>query len=143
LPHTNSHPQKLTANLAAAWKTAILPKFLSQEGTIALPRFKLEYATKLKPILQAMGMRLPFEESADFSRMSSSRLYVDEVKQMSFIEVNEEGTEAAAVTLGTMKTTAILQPTKPFEMIVDRPFLFLIEDNLTHSLLFMGVIVEP
>ena len=143
LPHTNSHPQKLTANLAAAWKTAILPKFLSQEGTIALPRFKLEYATKLKPILQAMGMRLPFEESADFSRMSSSRLYVDEVKQMSFVEVNEEGTEAAAVTLGTMKTTAILQPTKPFEMIVDRPFLFLIEDNLTHSLLFMGVIVEP
>ena len=144
LPHTNSSLDKLTANLdAAAWKNTVLPKFLSQEGTVALPRFKLEYSIKLKPILQAMGMKLPFEEAADFSRMSSSRLYVDEVKQMSFVEVNEEGTEAAAVTLGGMKMTAVREPTKPFEMIVDHPFLFLIEDNLTHSILFMGVIVDP
>lgn len=144
LPQTNSSLEKLVANLdGAAWKNTILPKFVSREGTIALPRFKLDYGVQLKPILQAMGMKLPFDRSADFSKMSATPLYLDEVKQKSFVEVNEEGTEAAAVTLGGMKATSIGPGPKPFEMIVDRPFLFLIEDNLTHSILFLGVVVEP
>ena len=65
------------------------------------------------------------------------------MKHKSFVEVNEEGTEAAAVTTAAMKMTSVRQPTPPFQMIVDRPFLFVIEDNLTNAILFMGVVYEP
>ena len=144
LPQTNSTPEKILTDLdAAKWKNAMLPKFTSREGTIALPRFKVEYGVQLKPALQALGMKLPFSQNADFSKMSSTSLYLDEVKQKSYVEVNEEGTEAAAVTIGGMKATAVHAPTKPFEMIVDRPFILLIEDNLTKTLLFLGIIVDP
>jgi serpin B len=57
--------------------------------------------------------------------------------------VNEEGTEAAAVTVGIIRATAILRPQEPFEMIVDRPFLFVIVDDQTKSILFMGVVYAP
>jgi len=144
LTQTNSTPEKILTDLdAAKWKNAMLPKFTSREGTIALPRFKVEYGVQLKPMLQEMGMKLPFSQNADFSKMSSTSLYLDEVKQKSYVEVNEEGTEAAAVTIGGMKATAVHAPTKPFEMIVDRPFILLIEDNLTKTVLFLGIIVEP
>ena len=66
-----------------------------------------------------------------------------EVKHKSFAEVNEEGAEAAAVTQGVMKLTSVRQPTPPFEMVVDRPFLIVIEDNLTNVILFVGVVSDP
>jgi serpin B len=75
--------------------------------------------------------------------MADEPLFVSEVKQKSFIEVNEEGTEAAAVTTVVMHSLAIREPMKPFEMIVDRPFLFVIGDDQTKSILFMGVICDP
>jgi len=65
------------------------------------------------------------------------------VKQKSFVEVNEEGTEAAAVTTVVMQATAVFRPEKPFEMIVDRPFFFVIGDDSTKSILFMGAIYDP
>jgi serine protease inhibitor len=144
LPQTNSSLEKLLASFdGSSWRNVILPKFTSQEGMIALPRFKLEYEVKLKQMLRAMGMKLAFERSADFSGMSSTALYVDEVKQMSFVEVNEEGTEAAAVTVGGIKATSVRVEPKPFQMIVDRPFLFLIHDMQTSSVLFLGALSEP
>jgi serpin B len=78
-------------------------------------------------------MRQAFAVGADFSAMAEEPLFVSKVKQKSFVEVNEEGTEAAAV----------FRPVKPFEMIVDRPFLFVIADDQTKSVLFMGVIYDP
>jgi serpin B len=74
--------------------------------------------------------------------MSDESLEVSEVKQKSYVEVNEEGTEAAAVTTGIMQTTAILQPQPPFEMVVDRPFFFVIVENRTQSVLFMGALTD-
>jgi len=69
---------------------------------------------------------------------------VSEVKQKSFVEVNEEGTEAAAVTMVVMAGSAApMNPPKPFEMIVDRPFFFVIADERTQSILFMGLISDP
>ncbi len=87
-----------------------------------------------------MGMALPFSHSADFSGMSSRPLYLSAVKHKSFVEVNEEGTEAAAATVAVMRPMAMRPVAPPFEMVVDRPFLFVIADNLTRAILFMGVV---
>jgi len=145
LPATNSSLEKVLGDLdAGSWQNTILPRFGSREGGVILPRFKLDYGVDLKPPLMALGMKLLFAPgSADLSRMSAAPLYVDEVKQKSFVAVNEEGTEAAAVTVGTVAVTSVHQPQKPFEMIVDRPFLFLICDNQSKVILFMGLVFEP
>jgi serpin B len=138
LPNTSSSPAKLLASM----DNNIVPGFRDREGTVALPRFKLEYDVVLNDPLQALGMRHAFDD-ADFSGMASERLFVSKVKQKSFVEVNEEGTEAAAVTTVGMKSSAIMEQPKPFEMIVDRPFFFIIGDQETQSILFMGVVYEP
>jgi serine protease inhibitor len=65
------------------------------------------------------------------------------VKHKSFIEVNEEGTEAAAATVAVMRPTSVQPAARPFEMLVDRPFLFVIADNQTQAILFLGVVFEP
>jgi serpin B len=87
-------------------------------------------------------MILPFSMAADFSGMASRRQFVSAVKHKSFVEVNEEGTEAAAATVAVMTLTA-MPPMRPFEMIVDRPFLFVIADNVTHAILFVGLVYDP
>lgn len=144
LPATNSSPTKLLADLnGETWSNKILPGFHDCKGTLALPRFKLDYDVLLNDPLKALGMKSAFTSDADFSAMADEPLFVSEVKQKSFVEVNEEGTEAAAVTTVTMRAMAIMEPLKPFEMIVDRPFLFIIGDNRTQSILFMGVIYDP
>ena len=143
LPNTNSSlAMLLTRFNTTSERNKMLARFLEQEGTLSLPRCKLEYSVKLNDSLQALGMRRAFHD-ADFSAMSNEPLEVSEVRQKSYIEVNEEGTEAAAVTTGIMQATAILRPRPPFEMVVDRPFFFVIEDNQTQSILFMGVVSDP
>jgi len=143
LPGTNSSPAKLLSGFdGGAWRNKILPEFRDREGTLTFPRFKLDYDVVLNDPLEALGMRHAFED-ADFSAMADERLFVSEVKQKSFVEVNEEGTEAAAVTTVTMRAEVVQMPVKPFEMIVDRPFMFLIGDDQTQSILFMGVVFDP
>ena len=103
-----------------------------------LPKFKLEYGVDLIPPLQAMGMKTVFGDLGDFSGIGSVGIY--RVRQKTFIEVKEEGTEAAAVTsVGMAPSGTLLPPSNPFQMIVDRPFLFLIEDQQTGMILFTGV----
>jgi serpin B len=119
-----------------------MPRFHERSGTILLPRFRLNYDVELKKSLAALGMRLAFGD-ADFSAMSFTQLFLSAVKHKSFVEVNEEGTEAAAATMAGMLGCSLQDWTKPFRMIVDRPFLFVIQDNLTRSILFMGSVVEP
>jgi len=144
LPDTNSSPTKLLTGFNAdSWRDKILPRFQDKAGTLALPRFKLDYDVRLNDPLKVLGMQQAFAGDADFSAMADEPLFVSEVKQKSFVEVNEEGTEAAAVTTVTMRATAVFRPEKPFEMIVDRPFLFVIGDDQTKSILFMGVIYDP
>jgi serpin B len=143
LPDTNSSPAKLLVRFnTVSERSKMLTWFLDREGTLALPRFKLEYNVSLNDSLQALGMKRAFH-GGDFSAMSDEPLEISEVKQKSYVEVNEEGTEAAAVTVGIMRATAILRPQKPFELVVDRPFFFAIEDSQTQSILFMGVVYDP
>jgi len=118
--------------------------FQSRDGTIVLPRFKLEYAVKLNDPLKAIGMPAPFQQGADFSAMCGiPDVGIDEVMHKTFVEVNEEGTEAAAVTSVRVVVLGMMDDEEPFHMIVDRPFFCAIRDNQSDALLFVGAIVEP
>jgi serine protease inhibitor len=123
-----------------------LPQFRQSEGMVALPRFKLEYEATLNDALASIGMAVAFDpRRADFSGMCQSpipRLSIDQVKHKTFVEVNEEGTEAAAVTSVGIRLTSFV-PKHTFTMIVDRPFFFAIRDTHTGAILFMGSIVDP
>lgn len=130
--------QSLTAENWETW----MSQFGRQEGAISLPRFKLEYTTQLNDVLEALGMAVAFDaDQADFSGMSDGALSISQVQHKTFIEVNEEGTEAAAVTSVEIQTLSA--PVAPFQMSVDRPFFYAIRDNQTGAILFMGTMVEP
>lgn len=131
--------KSLTAENWATWMNQLeMNKTgdLSRETLIGLPRFKVEYSIDLKEALEALGMKIAFTKYADFSAMSSSQLSIDKVKHKAFVEVNEQGTEAAGVTEVSFTRGGN-------QMIIDHPFFFAIRDNQTGTLLFLGSIVEP
>jgi serpin B len=118
--------------------------FEKREGTVQLPRFTLEDELKLNDALKALGMGIAFDPSqADFTKLYKGlqRAYISEVKHKTFVEVNEEGTEAAAVTSVGVAVTSV-DPTT-FWMRVDRPFVFAIRENRSQTILFVGKIVAP
>ena len=112
---------------------------------ISLPRFKLSHSLALSDSLQQMGMEDMFSDAkADFSGIAGKRgdLYVSSVFQKVFVEVNEEGSEAAAATAAIVSLTKCVPP--PNQMFnVDHPFLFIIRDKLTGMILFQGRVVDP
>ena len=122
-----------------------MSQFHSQDVSLVMPKFKLEYSKTLNDTLKALGMETAFDANlADFSRMASSEfgnLYIEKVVHKTFVEVNEEGTEAAAATSVQVGVTSL--PPPPISFIVDRPFFFAIRDNETKMVLFMGVLMEP
>jgi len=123
----------------ANWKKWI-GSFNKKNGMLGLPRFKLGYETSLKKTLAVLGMGRAFDEiSADFSGISSlqTQLYMSDFKHKTLIEVNEEGTEAAAATAIEIFAGGTIN------MIIDRPFFFSIVDNMTGIILFMGMVLEP
>ena len=114
-----------------------------EKVAVTLPKFKLEQTIPLTDHLQKLGMTDMFVGGkADFSAIDGSRnLYVSEVVQKAFIEVNEEGSEAAAATgMGMMMRS---MPAPPQEFVVDHPFIFYIRDKLTGMLLFQGRVANP
>jgi len=114
-----------------------------REGTIRLPRFKMKFRKELQDDLKAMGMKKAFQADADFSGFvegKDGKLFISKVIHESFIEVNEEGTEAAAATAVVMEKG---MPPKPFSMTCDRPFLIAIQDNVSGSVLFLGTVYDP
>lgn len=133
--------KQLTAKNWQEWST----KFSRKEGLIQLPRFKVEYETSLKSALQNLGMAIAFDpDKADFRNLSAVKAFIGDVKHKTFVEVNEEGTEAAAVTSVEMKATSAMPSEEtPFQMIVNRPFFFVISDRQTGAILFMGTIKNP
>jgi serpin B len=117
-----------------------------QEGTIALPRFEFESGFALEDALSALGMPVAFDErEANFDGIApleelDGNLYVDDVYHDTFIAVDESGTEAAAATGVVINEESA--PADPFEMVVDRPFLFAIRDRPTGTVLFLGRVVD-
>ena len=125
-----------------------MEQFSYREGLVALPRFKVEYGAELNSALTALGMGVAFDANlADFSLMAEAdqNIFINAVKHKTYIDVDEAGTEAAAVTSVEMALTAapMEDGPEPFEMIVDRPFVIAIRDNDTGALLFLGSIVDP
>ncbi len=135
--------ESLTAENWATWMAG----FHMRDGQILLPRFKIEFETKLKDVLIDLGMGDAFNaRRADFSRMIThpeENAYIHNVIHKTFAEVNEEGTEAAAVTSVEMVLTSAQIQEEPFRMVVDRPFFFAIRDSRTGLLLFTGSVVDP
>jgi serpin B len=119
--------------------------FNDTPGDVKLPRFKLDYEKTLNESLNAMGMGVAFNpREADFSGIRPERdLYISEVKHKAIVEVNEEGTEAAAVTSVGVTATSIQAPKQRFTFVADRPFLMAIRDSQTGAILFMGAVMEP
>jgi serpin B len=106
---------------------------------VSLPKFSFEYDTLLNDQLKALGMLDAFDDvHADLSGISDANICVDFVQQNTFIDVNEEGTEAAAVT-----TIGIRETSMPPMFIVDKPFAFAIRERTTNTLLFIGSVVDP
>jgi len=138
---TTGTADELAASLDAAGWDAIVRQLEADEATsgpFEMPRFKLEYKEKLNATLQDLGMRRAFGAGADFTAMSPTdggRIQISEVLQKTFVEVNEEGTEAAAVTtVGAVIVCACPPPT----VRIDRPFLFAIRERLSGTILFVG-----
>ncbi len=121
------------------WAT-LVSSFHPRETQLALPKFKFSYENKLNDELTDMGMGIAFTPQADFSGISPSPLAISEVKHKSFIEVNEEGTEAAAVTSVGMILTSLPQV---YTFNADRPFLFAIREMNTGLILFIGQVNDP
>ncbi len=120
-------------------------QFSVKEGQLYLPRFTTRYDKQLNQALGAMGMTEAFDDSrADFSGMRPVPpvLFISQVRHVAYVDVNEAGTEAAAVTSVEMGITSAM-PTETFLMQVDRPFFFAIEETSTGSILFTGLITEP
>ena len=111
-----------------------------QKVTVFLPKFNFISEFELSNKLTQMGLVNPFTESADFSGIAPKGLYISNVIHKTFIEVNEKGSEAAAVTAVVMIRSA---PLKIIEFNANRPFLFFIVDKQTETILFMGSVVNP
>ncbi len=139
LPAENLNVDSLLANLTLDdWNTGVaaLDTFVTE---FYLPKFKLENNLTLNATLSALGMGVAFSDFADFTRMTASGVKISEVKHRTYVDVNEEGTEAAAVTSVGMGTTSVGPPV----FNVDRPFVFALRENLSGTILFMGVIRHP
>lgn len=126
------------------WQTW-LGKLKASKGTIYLPKFKLEYEQVLNQVLTALGMGIAFEPGrADFTNINKNGgLYISQVRHKTFVDVYEEGTEAAAVTIVEIRLTSVGGEDPGFTMRVDRPFFFTIREQNTGTLLFMGKIINP
>jgi len=142
LPHPEKDINQLITQLNDENWNLWMNSFTKQQGTLELPRFKLKYEKKLNDALNALGMGIAFNGQADFTEMyKPGGLFISRVKHKTFVEVNEEGTEAAAVTSVVVSYESV-EPSG-FSMRIDRPFIFVIRENLSNTMLFVGKIVEP
>lgn len=119
-------------------------EFEKRTGTIHMPKFELEYDIVLNDALKTLGLEHAFSDQADFSSLveESDALRISEVKQKTFLDVNETGTEAAAATSVEIEETSLVID-EAFDMHIDRPFVFTITDSETDAILFLGKIEDP
>jgi serpin B len=109
---------------------------------LSMPKFSFRSQAQLKDVLSQLGMPIAFSSRADFSGMTKQEpLQIADVAHQAFIAVDEKGTEAAAAT--SMWALGMLAPLRPLELNIDRPFIFLIQDDETSAVLFMGRVSDP
>jgi serpin B len=142
LPHVE---QSLTLERLNDWRKQFQTKFY--EVDVELPRFEVDWSRGLDKDLCELGMLLPFADNADFSGISSATsLKISAVQHKSHIKLQEEGTEAAAATavlVAQPRSTGGPPPTVRASFEAKHPFLFLIQERRTGSVVFMGRVVDP
>uniref|UniRef100_A0ACD5X521 Uncharacterized protein n=1 Tax=Avena sativa TaxID=4498 RepID=A0ACD5X521_AVESA len=139
-----------------AEKVSSGPEFLEKHaptrkvpvGQFKLPRFKISFGFEASDLLRGLGLHLPFSAEADLSEMVDSpmgrSLRVSSVFHRAFVEVNEEGTEAAAATAATIMLMSLpLDPPMKVDFVADHPFMFMIREDLTGVVLFVGDVLNP
>lgn len=136
-----------------AEKLSSEPEFLEKHiptqkvavGQFKLPKFKISFGLEASDLLKGLGLQLPFSAEADLSEMVDSpvgqSLYVSSIFHKSFVEVNEEGTEAAAASAAVIALRSL--PIGPMDFVADHPFLFLIREDMTGVVLFIGHVLNP
>ncbi len=142
LPKAGTNIDDFAGRLTQRYWSSLSSSFVNGEGELYFPKFKLEYEKTLNDMLKAMGMTIAFSKTeADFTNIDKrGQLYISEVKHKTFVQVDEEGTEAAAVTSVGVGITSV---GPNFVIRVDRPFIFVIRENHSGTILFIGKIVEP
>jgi len=148
LPKQEIQLKKFVSELKAIDLDEWVDELEFKEVHLSLPKFKVEWEGSLKGILGKLGIKDAFVPGvADFGEMvptSSKDIYIGDVKHKTYIDVSERGTEAAAVTSVEMEvTSAPSQPEEIYQMDVNRPFFFTIEDTQTNIYMFMGAISDP
>lgn len=143
LPSQNSNVKSLLSQLKPE-DLDLLEKSYAQDVNVFLPRFKMETSYDLIEPLKSMGLNLPFS-GGDFSKMAGERLEISKIIQKAFVELKEEGTEAAAVTVIMMRTESSINENPVYvpEFRADRPFFFVIREKSTGLILFTGVVENP
>ncbi len=143
LPRIGTSIDQFAAALTEEQWNTILAGMDSSEVDLFMPKFKLEYERTLNQELKSLGMTIAFTEFADFTGITpGGGIMISEVKHKTFVEVNEEGTEAAAVTSIGFATSSPDGPTTPI-MLIDRPFIFAIREHQSGTILFIGKIENP
>jgi serpin B len=135
----------LESNLSLANLERWISHLHKRKVQVFLPRFKITSQFALKDVLSAMGMKLAFDvDKADFAGISTQeQLYLSAVIHKAFVDVNEEGTEAAAATGVVIAARAALRVQEPAIFRADHPFVFMIRDIRSGSILFMGRVTNP
>jgi serine protease inhibitor len=141
--------QKFLPGVTSGLLDSCLARLELRPGTIALPRFKLDYCAQLEAALKVLGMEHAFDpRRAEFGGIQTDRtpVWIDQVLHRAVAEVNEEGTEAAATPAVAMLAFSGMRPRpepRTFNMIVNRPFLVALRDEETGTILFLGWISDP
>lgn len=148
LPSATSSLPALTGSLTSNEYQAILDGLRDTDVQLQLPKFKIRYDTLLNDPLKSLGMGIAFGPAADFSRMEDGenqrQLFISRVIHSTYIDVNEQGTEAAAVTVVEMsRATNQGDEGGPVFFKADRPFMFLIKENHENTIMFMGAVTRP
>jgi len=115
-----------------------------RQVSVFFPKFTMTCEFQLRSALADMGMPIAFTDEANFSGMTGGKdLFISKVIHKAFVDVSEEGTEAAAATAVIMELASVVEPTLPAVFRADHPFIFMIRDNHSGSILFIGRLVDP
>lgn len=135
LPKDGVTTGQLLEDLTADKFSGLYQSMQRQEVNVYFPKFKMENKYEMKDPMRALGMQLAFADEADFSPISDIRLLISRIIHSTYVEVDEVGTEAAAVTIVEFETTSM--PSTPF-FVANKPFIFLIREKSTGVILFAG-----
>lgn len=142
LPRKWVSMQEAIDHIAKSYKNGLFNNSKSYFVHLSMPRFRTEFGTSLKPMLNAMGINDAFTPEADFSGISDASLLIDDVIQKSYISVDEEGAEAAAVTAVQMRVAGLPREENKI-LTLDRPFIYAIKSKKTGEILFIGKVGNP